>query len=192
MWFKRILSQLHRYVLWLMISIFLWSWIFTLITDTTKEKKVTVCSDTPAMLDSELAEALSYDLPEGIKLIKVFPFKYAMFNTADIDRADILILPESEIEEHTATLCAIGTESFDTSGGYEKDGAVYGLLLFDAASGTAKASDYFTFTSVDAEGKPTSENYYLCFNERSVHLGDMNSSADDAAIIIAKRILDLP
>ena len=68
---KRFFSQLHRYLFWLLLMAFFWAWIFFMLTDTVKAKKVTVYIDAPEVRSAELEAALSGSLPEGIKLIKV-------------------------------------------------------------------------------------------------------------------------
>ena len=46
---KNIGSQVYLYLLWLLASVFLWGWIFTMITDTVPEKKVTIFVDAYAL-----------------------------------------------------------------------------------------------------------------------------------------------
>ena len=55
---KKILSNIHRYILWALLSIVIWSFVFTRITDTSPEKKVTVFAHTPELAAEELSRYL--------------------------------------------------------------------------------------------------------------------------------------
>ena len=56
---RNIWSQLHRFVFWALLSTILWAWIFTIITDTVPEKKVTLYVQTEDCRSEELALKLS-------------------------------------------------------------------------------------------------------------------------------------
>ena len=81
---KNIWSQLHRWVFWALLSTVFWGWIFTMVTDTVPEKKVTVYVLTEECRSTELALQLEEDRPEGIKMIKVHPFSYAAFGNREL------------------------------------------------------------------------------------------------------------
>ena len=186
---KWLFSNLHRYVLWLLVSVFIWGWIFTLVTDTVRAKKVVVYSDAPGVDADALAETLERELPKGIRMVKVHAVDYALFDPTEVNDADLLILSEKEVGELFGSLSPITGMGFDDDACYKKDGIVYGILIYDAASGKGNAAEYFTFKPADGE---TPQSYYLCFNSASAHIGDLNGSKDDAAIVIAERILSLP
>ena len=48
---KNILSQLHSFALWALMSILLWGWIFGLATDTSYDKKVMIYCHVPELRD---------------------------------------------------------------------------------------------------------------------------------------------
>ena len=52
---KNIGSQFYLYLLWLLVSVLLWGWIFTMITDTTPDKKITIFIDAYAVEDKALS-----------------------------------------------------------------------------------------------------------------------------------------
>ena len=81
---KNIWSQLHRFVFWALLSTILWAWIFTLITDTVPEKKVTLYVQTENCRSMELTLKLEEEKPEGIKMVKVHPFSYAVFGDQEL------------------------------------------------------------------------------------------------------------
>ena len=186
-WIKRIFSQIHRYVLWLMISIVFWAWIFTVITDTVAAKKIILYAHVPSIADRELTIELEKDLPEGIKMIQVHPFTYAMFNTTELGMSDLYIIPESEMTDMIATLCTIPeTEAGEDA--FFSDGTAYGLMIYNAETQKGCASGYLQFRS----SLQPDENYYICFGLSSRHLGEWNGSKDDAAVVLAKQILSMP
>lgn len=188
---KTIFRNIHRYILWALISFVLWAWIFTLITDTVPAKKVTVFINAPAVADKRLEKELDQDLPKPIRMVKVHPLDYVIIGEEEIAAADILIIPESAMEENLSILAPIGEEylaRFGSRESYAADGAVYGIRFFDAASLKGPAGEMITYTVPELPA----EDYYLCFLKKSLHAGGITEAADDAALLIAGRLFDLP
>ena len=146
---KNIFSQLHTFVLWLVMSFLFWGWIFTFVTDTSPEKKVTVYCDVPEVQDTELAMALEAHMPEGLRMVKVHPFDYVMFDVNDFYQGDIFIVPASELETYAEFLAPVEGE--------------WGVKIYDAATDIGVATAYIRYVS---------EDYYLFLGADSVHLED--------------------
>lgn len=144
---KNVFSQLHTFVLWALASVLFWGWIFTFVTDTSPEKKVTVYCDVPEIRDIDLAVALEERKPEGIRMIKVHPFDYVMLNVDNMENGDIFIIPGSQREEYTDFLA-------DPAGG---------VLVWDADAGRGGAASYIGYTD---------EDYYLFLGANSPHRED--------------------
>ena len=142
---KNIFTKLHIFVLWAVLSAMLWMWIFTFVTDTTPDKKITVYCHVPEVKSTELAVRLEENIPDGLKMIKVHSFDYVMFDTSAITQGDVYIIPESEIEPFTE----------DLSGD--------GIKVYDYETKTGIASRYITYGE---------EDYYLFFGANSVHMED--------------------
>ena len=62
---KNVWSQLHRFVFWALLSTIFWAWIFTLITDTVPEKKVTLYVQTEGCRSRELTLRLEEEKPDS-------------------------------------------------------------------------------------------------------------------------------
>ena len=159
---KRIFSQLHTFVLWLLISALFWSWIFTFVTDTSPEWKITVYCDVQALEDTALAVALEEAMPEGLRMIQVHSFDYVMFGVDAFYQGDVFILPASEVETYAEFLAPV-------------DG-VDGMKVHDAATGKGVAEAYIHYTD---------EDYYLFLGSGSVHL------EDGKALDVARQLLDM-
>ena len=157
---KNVFSQLHRFVLWLVISAVFWGWIFTLVTDTTADKKVTVYCQVPAVEDTALAAALEKHMPEGLRMVKIHTFDYVMFGTEDFYHGDIFILPASEIGTYEELLAPV-------------EGA-WGVQVYDAASGVGIAARYLQYPEEDC---------YLFLGADSEH------REDGKALAVAKALL---
>ncbi len=157
---KNIASQLHSFVLWLLLSAIFWGWIFSRATDTTFDKKLMVFCDVPHIEDTALAIALEEELPEGIRMIQVHPFSYVMFDTVSIEHADILIVPASDAGEIGARLLPLEGEG--------------GAPVYDPVTGQGALLGYITYTD---------EPYYLYLGASSAHL------EDGAAAQVARRML---
>lgn len=179
-WIKRVLSQMHRYVIVAFVSVFFWAWIFTLVTDAPAARKVMLYADVQRMEDRALAVELETELPDGIRMVQVHPFSYAAFDTGEPDRADLWIVPESRMETLVPQLCPCAPRDADD---YTANGAVYGWRL-STPGGKGVAKAYISYAA--------DEPYYLCFLAASEHLGTWNGSPDDAAIRVAEHLMRLP
>lgn len=159
---KNVFSQLHSFVLWLLLSAVFWGWIFTIVTNAPIEKKITVYCYVPEMRDTALAVKLEEDMPEGLKMIEVHTFDYVKFSTNVITVGDIFIVPESKLEELAEILGPVDGEN--------------GVKVYDAGTGEGVAKSYITYTD---------EDHYLFLGAGSVHL------EDGKALEVARRILEL-
>lgn len=157
---KKIFSQLHTFVLWALASAMFWSWIFTFVTDTSPDKKVTVYVKAPEVRATELAAALEESMPKGLKMIKVHSFDYVMFGVDEFYRGDIFLLPASETETY-AELLAPADWAQDTK-------------AYDAATGEGVATDYIRYTD---------EDYYVYLGVGSAHDGDGQARAVALALL---------
>ena len=161
---KNIGSQFYLYLLWLLVSVLLWGWIFTMITDTTPDKKITIFIDAYAVEDKALSIELEKSMPDGIKMIRVRSFSYAMFQESSILGADIFIVKESEIELYR--------DSFRGEG----------IKVYDARTGQGAARQFIRYTADEA-----TEDYYLFYGAESVHTGNK----DEAAFSVVQTLLDI-
>ena len=176
---KRFFSRLPVYILWLLCSVMLWSWIVGLVTDTARDKKVVMFLDVPAAEDAALSAALEEALPAGIRMIQAHPFSYVLFQSDALSDADLYVLPASEMEEFCPELLPLEAPS-----GVEvwaKDGAVYGLRCYDAAAARGAATDYVQYVAPDR----AAEDHYVCIRSASPHM------EDGAALQVALRFLEL-
>ena len=144
---KNVFSQLHTFVLWALMSAILWSWIFTMVTDTSPQKKVQIYIYVDELRDTDLAVYLEQDLPDGIKMVKVHPFTYAMLNVDLLENSDLFILPESMVGEYEELLLPGGEA----------------VKVYDPDTGSGAAEDYISYSD---------EDYYLYFGAKSLHLDD--------------------
>lgn len=190
---KAIVNNLHRFVLWFLISAFLWAFVFMLAASVPASKKVVVYLDVPAVLEDELEDELQNHLSQGIKAVEVHPFSYDIFASGAPSGADIYIVPESRVALMHELLCPITGITAD--GLCVIEGQVFGLEVYTAATDSGHAMRFITYKpdTLEEGGEPgEGENCFLCFSKSSKHLGEMNGSADSAAVDIANAILNLP
>lgn len=186
---KNIWAQLHRFVFWALILSLLWAWIYTFVGDTSRDKKVILCVDAYALEQRPLALRLEDEgLPAGIKMIQVRSFGYDFLGT-ELE-GDLYLMKASLVE---ATLT-------DTPGklaaltppagmpGYKRDGAVWGIRVFDPATQQGAGMDYIQYTPLPDQ-EP--EAYYLCFDAASPHYAANPGAADNAAWEVAISFLEI-
>ena len=160
---KNIVSRFHIFLLWLLASVMFWSWIFTMVTDTSPDKKVTVYCHVPAVQDTALAVALEEHIPAGLKMIKVHSFDYVMFDEESIGKGDVFIIPASEIELFAGDLAPVGEER--------------GVKVYEASTGIGIAMDYIQYAD---------EDFYLFLGAGSAHLED-GKALEVARLIFAMK-----
>ena len=186
---RNIFSQLHVYVLWLLLSTMFWGWIFaSFVNDTSPEKKVTIYVDAPAVADTALDAALEPYLPKGLRMVRSHPFSYAVFDTAALMGADIYIVPASRAEEYRGSFLPLG-DAFPSVPGerWEWDGRAFGLQVYDAGTGQGAGQTYITYALPDQ----AAEDYYLFIGEGSLHAAGLTGRGDNAALEICEAFLQL-
>ena len=187
--FRNIFSQLHTFILWLLLSLLFWGWIFTILTDTDKNHKVVVYVDAYELHDRELAIRLEEEKPEGIKMIKVRDFSYDVVENGDMEASDIYIVRESKLKEMLrdnaeALACIPASGGYET---YEYNDQIYAIRVYDGQTRTGPAAGRYILYWPDQE--PDQENCYLCFNAASLHLLTNEGAVDNAAWEVAEDFL---
>ena len=178
---KGIFKNLHRYVLWLVVSFFLWAWIFTLITNAPAGKKVVLYAGLPAMEREALAAALEADMPEHIRYVETWVFSDEMFSPANIETGDLFIVATDQVDQYRNTFGALDGVDFPDRPLFEIDGKPCGVCVYDEEAGIRIGTKYLAYLP--------GETYYLFFNANSRHLGAWNGSRDDAALRAAAVML---
>lgn len=169
---KRTLSRFPVYVLWALAMFVLWSWIFSFLTDTSPAKKLTLYISADEVQDVELAALLEDGgLPEGIRMVKVHPFSYAMFGEADLLSADLYLVKASEAEGWRDSFRPL-PEGF--RGDLDLGGGVSGIRVYDASARRGVYDGLIDYAA---------EDYYLFLGAGSAH------TEDGAALWLARQLL---
>ena len=164
---RNVFSQLHAFAFWAILSLILWGWIFSNVTDVARDKKVEIFVNAYDMQYKELRLELERDMPEGIRMVKVHLFTDALFGDKTFLGADIYIVKASEVEELR--------ESFWGEG----------VKVYDAATGEGAADEWIVYA---IEEEPA-EDYYMFYGINSKHTG--RGDGDDAALKVGERLLEL-
>ena len=152
---RRVIRGLGRFllpgVLWAMMAVLFTGFVFNQITDTAPAGKIVLYADCEVRNAPELAERLEKALNGKVKMVKIHPFSYALFDSARLKQADLFIIPDSRKAEYGEWLSP-----------------EEGIPVYDPTSGTEIAGVYFLYTP--AGGTP--EPYRLYTGGSSVHLED--------------------
>lgn len=175
---RRLTDILPLMLLWLMLSAFLWSKVFMSLTDTAPENKITLFIDARIPQDTALAVEMEKLEREGIEMVKVHPFTYAMMSGSALSTADLYIVPQSHIEEYKDWFAPLPQEMLSLGEVMNAGDTPSGLLIYDGQEGAA--AQYITY------GDLPGEKYYLFFGMGSVHL------ADGTAVAYAQQLLTIP
>ena len=100
---KRLLSLLTVMALWLLISAFFWSWIFTILTDAPRAQKLVLFADAPMPGATELAAALEEGMDPVLRMVQAHPFSFAMLNSGPLRLADLYIVRSSDAQTYGET-----------------------------------------------------------------------------------------
>ena len=134
-------------VFWTVIAMIFTGFVFNQITDTVPENKIVVFADCEIQNAPDLAEKLERELNGAVRMVKIHPFTYAMFDSSRLKQADLYLIPESHREEYREW--------------YTQEN---GLTVFDPSSGVCATGAWFVYNP--------SETYCLYIGKSSVHLED--------------------
>ncbi len=184
---KRFAALIPALVLWLMFSVLLWGFVFTRITDTSPRCKLTLCVDAQVPGDTELALRLEENAGEGIRMVKVRPFSYAMFDGAELTGADLFIVPASHVETYRAWFRPLPEEFWNEKDLMILDGTPLGVQIFWAETGRGAAQDCISYRNEDGGA----EDFYLLFGAESLHVAGNENAVDSEALSAARLLMDM-
>ena len=187
---KRLWNLLPAMILWGMLSVFLWGWIFTFLTDTKPENKLTLFIDAAVTDGTGLAVQLEETLlDDAISMVKVHPFTYAMLDGEPLRQSDAYIVRASHVEEYRDWFAPLPEGLTAASPDLLLlDGLPYGIRVYEAATGTDIAQAFLTYH----DPALPEEDFYLMLGKASLHLTANPGGLDDRAILLAEAILALP
>jgi len=174
---KNIVSQLHVFVLWALLSAVVWGWVFSaFITDAPAKEKVVIYVDGEILLERELDLRLEEDLPPGIRMIRAHPFSYVMFDDAALKDADLFIVPASRAGEYADSFLELPEDL--TLGGRAPAEAALGVWGYPLSGA---AGEYIRYSPA--------EEYYLFIGANSLHAVSLTGEGDDGALHTAQTLL---
>ncbi len=188
--FRRGARLLSHMLVWALAGAVFWSWIFTFLTDAPRSEKVTIYAEMQTLEDKALSIRLEEHLPEGIRMIQVHAFRYAMLDASALETADLYIVTEAGAREHLSWLADLP----DTWTGKEDnpenllylEGRPVGICVCDGQSDKGAAGSFLNY------GEKPGEKWYLCFGSGGYHLSTLERGVDDAARAVAEELLNLP
>ena len=164
---RRILSRFHVYILWTLLCVFLWGGIFTMLTDTKPDRKLSLYVSASDIDETELAAKMEEGvLPDGIRMVKVHPFSYALFDSNDIMTADLYVVKDSEVQQYRDSF---GVLPEGLTGDIDLGSGIEGILVYDCVSGKGVYDTLIRYSS---------ENYYLFFGAGSLHTAETDGGAE--------------
>ena len=182
---KRTLRLLSHLLLWALAAGLLTGWVFNLLTDARREEKITLFAGMRSVRGQALAAVLEGDLPEGIRMVQVRPFAYAMMDTVSLETADLYVMTAAQAEEHRDWIRSLPAEIAEGDAPLVLDGETVGIRLFDATAGQGAARSFFSYEEAPEE------DWYLCFGAKGFHLTDLPQGKDNEALAAAKRLTEL-
>ena len=174
-------------ILWLMLSIFLWGFVFNLITDAPAAEKITLYVDAETPGATQLAVQLEERLGGKVRMVKVRPFDYAMFDSSALTNADLFIVPGSHVETYLEWFSPLPEELRDQGLSLEIGGTAYGIRAYKAVDDTGIAKECIQYIGPNG----VKEDYYLFFGKSSIHIAENESAQDNIAVDAARCLLDL-
>lgn len=198
---KNIEKDLLIYVSWFLIVVLFWIWLFGILTRVKPEDKVSIFSGTYSTKFSKYDD-INYqeNRPEGIDVVAVNAYDVredsfsAVLQVNGYGEADILILPKSQVNNHTYRFTPIPSEMEQklvaggfTMGAYLDNETCYGMKIYDADSRTS----LIPWLCFEQDDSALAEDFYLLFNVDSLHItpADDIFTKDSAAYYVAIQLL---
>ncbi len=180
--FRKVMNLVPLMILWLMMSTFVWGWIFTFLTDAPREEKIVLFIECDVPGDTFIASKLEARTSDVIRLAQVRPFSYSMMSSEAIRNADLYILSESGMTEYFEWLSPLPESALTLSETYETDGAFYGIKVYDAQSASGILTEHISYEDQD---------YYLAFGKNSYHNAENETAVSNEAIAYAKMLFEI-
>ncbi len=181
---KRFFDLVPALLMWAILSIFLWSFVFNIITDVPAAEKVVLFIDAPLAQETRLAVQLEEAVGDAIQMVQVRSFSYAMMGSEEIENADLYIIGESSRGEYGDWFTPL-PEELRTGTLLERDGQPIGVKVYDAATGAGVATEVIGYT---APGKVV-EDHYLFVGKNSLHVQFHENAVDNEAVNCALALL---
>lgn len=180
--FKKIMHLVPLMILWLMMSAFVWSWIFTFLTDAPREEKMVLFIECDVPGNVFIASELEKYPSGSIRLVQVRPFSYSMMSSEGIRNADLYIMSESGMAEYSQWIRPLpdGAESLGEV--YFIDAVPYGIKVYDGNTQSGVCSEHIAYEA---------KNYYLAFGNQSLHLLENDHGVDNEAIQYASYLFKI-
>lgn len=165
---KTFFNLVPMMLLWLVLSVIGWGFVFTRITTYAPEEKMALYVDGEVPGQKALAQLLDEEKAEGIRMVDVRPFSYAMFGGDELRNADLFILPVQNAGQYLECF-APWPDAMEQEGEFFSfEGVAYGRKVYDAATGEGVAKAYIAYEN----HLYASQDYYLFFGNQSRHLQD--------------------
>lgn len=177
---KHFLNVAPAMLMWLVLSVFLWGFVFNLITDVPAEEKVVLFIDAPVTEETHLALRLQEAMGEAALTVQVRPFSYAMMSAEELENADLYILSRSAMDTYRQWLAPLPQDMY-TGTLINLDGQPYGIMVHAAATGEGVAEEHIGYEQLD---------YYLCVGVNSLHVQGLENAVDNRAVACALALLD--
>ncbi|MBQ7184015.1 MAG: hypothetical protein IJR97_08515 [Clostridia bacterium] len=182
--FKKVLYLVPLLLLWLMLSVMVWGAVFTRITDAPAEEKLTVYIDGPVREGTELAAALEKNALGRVRMVKVHPFDYAMFDLEAIAAGDLYIAPETDADTYRDWFAPLPETLLGAGEILYRDDVPLGVRVYDAGTGEGCLKGFILYPPAG-----TGEDWYLFLGAASRHVSGHDGAVDDAAVPAAEMIL---
>lgn len=181
---KRFFDLVPALLMWLMLSIFLWGFVFNILTEVPAAEKVVLFIDAPLTEETALAVSLEKTTGEGIRMVQVRPFSYAMMSSEALEAADLYIIGASSVETYRDWLAPLPPE-LQAGEVLSLDGQPLGVKVFDAATGEGIASEHIGYN----HPSKVLEDHYLCVGVKSLHVQSHEHAVDNEAVTCALALL---
>lgn len=175
-------------LMWMMLSIFLWGFVFNFLTDADPAEKLVIFIDAPLAQETRLAASLEEITAAPVNMVQVRSFNYAMMSSVEIERADLYIVGASQAEDYKSWFAPLPKALLSVGEILVIDGQSCGVKIYDAASGNGAAAAHIGYA---APGQVV-EDYYLFVGVRSLHVQEHEGAVDDQAVTCALQLLSTP
>lgn len=161
---KKLFHLIPLLLAWLVLSVIFWGWIFTIVTNIPPGQRIVIAVDAKVNDPKGIAVELEQTRPDMIRQVRVLPFTYAVMSTAELEKADLFVISERDMEELEEWFLPLTEKYIALQPAKQERYNGFGILM--------EKTPYDSNVLYENNKDGSEMHYYLCLGNKGGHIQD--------------------